>query len=298
MEYYIYYDFYHEYIGHKHLIIILPQTIEKYKCVSFDPNEKIIKYIGNWLGQNVSLSYNEYLEYKRNWNQLWWFDNVIFVDEFRNLDCEKDSKIQLYNKMNLYQEFSGKYNEVIEFYINTVMRCGYKHPNFMKNFNIFVNNSDNSIGNIVNISNISNKEYLYIFEYKKISKKKIAIILPINLSYNENNSIDFQSDFKINDIDITYCEYKKFKLNWKDLDTYDQIIFIENFRNLDNTKIYLLKIFSSQNFLLYTIKGNLEGIVKKYIELLQNNDDGITPRILPYEFNSFLSIEKEEEKEK
>lgn len=138
MEYYIYYDFYHKYIGHKHLIIILPQPIEKYNCQQFDPNEKIIKYIGNWFNQNVSLSYNEYLQHKKDYNDLWWFSSVIFVVEFRNLDVNKEYKIQLFDDKNLFEEFYGSYNDIVEFYINKVIRCGYKNSNFMKNFNIII----------------------------------------------------------------------------------------------------------------------------------------------------------------
>jgi hypothetical protein len=284
MEYYVYFSYYNKYNYHKHLIIILGKIINEYDCNIFDPDKKIIKSILDSHNQSVSLSYNEYLRYNIEWNNIWWFDNVIFIDKFRNLDLKKSHKLQLYEKMEFYKEFNGNYDEIVRFYVNEVYDCGCKSSNFMKNFNIIIDNFTKKNIEICTKRIAIKNEYYYVYEYNNISKKKIVIILPIDLSYYKCEK--FNQDVQINN--ISYNEYCNLKLNWKDLDIYDQICFINKFRNLNPAKKYILKVYSLYRKVIFITKGKFYEVINSYIDLLHKNDSEKSNQIIPYEFNIFI----------
>jgi hypothetical protein len=284
MEYYVYFSFYDKYKYHKHLIIILSKIIDGYDCNIFDPNKKIIKYIWDNFDNSISLSYNEYLKYINEWNNIWWFDDIIFVDKFWDLDVNKIHKLELYDKLELYKEFNGKYDEMVKFYVNEVYNCGYKCTNFMKKFNIFVDGFTKKNIEICTKRIIIKNEYYYVYEYNNIPKKKIVIIIPIDLCFCKCEK--FNEDLQISN--ISYNEYCNLKLNWKELDTYNKISFVNKFRYLNPGKKYILRIYSLYEKILCVVKGKFYQIVNFYIEMLKKNDSCKTNKIIPYEFNLFI----------
>lgn len=271
MQYYIYYDYYHKNLGDNHLIIILPISISGYNCKIFDENEKIIPYIGNWLNQNVSLSYNEYLNYRKQYNELWWFRNVIFIDSFRYLNEKSKYEIKLFDSnLTCVGENIGNLEDIINFYINFVYKCGFKNRYFMKKINI-------SIKEI-------KEEYIYIYQSKQLFQDNIVIILPIKL--NDDCNL-FDSSEKILNL-ASYDEYKQLKNKYCVLDIFDKLKFIEQFRNLDVNKKYNLELYSCQNTLEYKFNGCISDIANIYIDIIVQNDSGKIGKIYPHEFNIFV----------
>lgn len=161
--------------------------MNKYKCEIFNQKLIIVQNVGNWLGKNIKLSYDKYNEYKQNYEKLWWFDDVMFIDEFRFLDTNEKYKIVLYNdEGKIICHKSGSFEEIVDYYINTIYTFSPKNKYFMSNINIIINAIDddddvknkncfdifykshnNSPYNIMP----ANKEYFYVYNVTALNKK-------------------------------------------------------------------------------------------------------------------------------
>ncbi len=136
MKYYIYFHYYHKYAGDYHFVIILPHKIvsDKFECCQLDnEDEIIIRYIGNWRGDNIQLSYKKYLDLHKG---SWWDQFVIFSDAFVCMDNDSTYRMDLLHCDNIIHTYEGKYEQIIIDYIDYIWKGYHKNIHFMQKYKI------------------------------------------------------------------------------------------------------------------------------------------------------------------